>query len=231
MHLIVLAGGLGTRIRPTIGDLPKAIAPLPNSNMLIFQLKHWKKIGFKHFTFLLHYKSNLIIDVLNEIFANDSKISFQYVIEPELLGTGGAVKYAISKLNLVDELYITNADTWLDIGTMAIKKLKSPSLVVREEGDISRYGSVSLGDDFVVTAFNEKSKDSISNLINCGFYKLHVQDFLEVKQNIFSLEEVILPNLVKKNKLKAVTVAARFIDIGVPEDYYRFFKLVKAGEV
>ena len=90
---------------------------------------------------------------------------------------------------------------------------------------------MSLGDDFVVTAFNEKSKNSISNLINCGFYKLHVQDFLEVKQNIFSLEEVILPNLVKKNKLKAVTVAARFIDIGVPEDYYRFFKLVKAGEV
>jgi D-glycero-alpha-D-manno-heptose 1-phosphate guanylyltransferase len=231
MHLIVLAGGLGTRIRSAIGDLPKAIAPLPNSNMLMFQVKYWKKIGFKQFTFLLHYKSNLVIDVLNQIFANESKISFQYVIEPELLGTGGAVKYAISKLNLVDELYITNADTWLDIDTMAIKKLKSPSLVVREEGDISRYGSVLLGDDFIVTAFNEKSKDPISNLINCGFYKLHVQDFLEVRQNIFALEEVILPNLVKKNTLKAVTVTSRFIDIGVPEDYYRFVQLVKAGEV
>ena len=170
-------------------------------------------------------------EVIDHIFCNYEQNNYRYLIEPKLLGTGGAVKYAISKLGLVDEFYLTNADTWLDISSSTVKQLKSPSLVVREESDVARYGSVSLEDGSRVTSFNEKSENAISNLINCGFYKFNIQDFLEIKQNNFSLEKTILPKLVKKNVLKAVVVTSQFIDIGVPEDYYKFIKLVKAGEV
>src|SRR6185295_17533011 len=93
-EVIILAGGLGTRLRNTIPDLPKCMAPVAGRPFLFYVINYLRSEGIEKFIFSIGYKQEVIADYLNDHFAT---LDYTCVIEDEPLGTGGAIKLACIK--------------------------------------------------------------------------------------------------------------------------------------
>ncbi len=117
MRLLVLAGGLGTRLKTAVADVPKALAPVGGMPFLQVQIEQWVAQGLHEFTLLLHHQAEQIIAFLKAQQTGLLKnCSVNWVVEPMLMDTGGAIAYAVKELDIKDNFLMTNADTWLGGG-------------------------------------------------------------------------------------------------------------------
>ena len=226
-HLFVLAGGFGTRLQSVVSDVPKPLAPVNGHPFLYYQMKNWISQGLTSFVFLLHNKAEMIVDFLEN--EQDGLLKFctvKYLIEPQPVGTGGALAYAVQQLKYEGSFLVTNADTWLGSGLAEIIKYGPDCIAVINVDDCGRYGSVQIVDEYI-TVFDEKSKDSGPGWINAGLCYLNSNTFKNWDGKPFSLEKIIFPALVLEGTLKAVKLKTDFIDIGVPIDYQLFCLLAK----
>ena len=227
LTLLVLAGGFGTRLKSVVSEVPKPLAPVNGKPFLYYQIKNWTSQGLDKFIFLLYNQSELIIDFLiNEKDGILKGCEVKWIVEPGPMGTGGAVAFAVKHLKLEGDFLLTNADTWLGSGINEIIASVAQSIAVIKVKDSGRYGSVRLSGDRVVS-FVEKSDTAEAGWINAGLCKLSAQSFKTTIEKEFSLEERIFPVLVKQGNLTAVKLNTEFIDIGIPDDYYRFIELFK----
>ena len=229
MHLLILAGGFGTRIRETIGGLPKILAPIYDTTFLKLQLDNWERQGFKNFLFLLHHQSSLIISsIKNYQNQNFRDCKIEYIIENEPLDTGGAVINAVKKKNL-EEFTLINADTWIDNELIKVRNSSHNSIGVIERNNDERYGAILYDKRTgIIKSFVEKKSGKIGrSYINAGVFKFYGKIFKDYEIKKISLEKEIIPKLVNKKLLKAVHLNTNFIDIGVPEDYIEFIKFYK----
>jgi NDP-sugar pyrophosphorylase family protein len=230
MRLLILAGGFGTRLRTTVADVPKALAPVCNVPFLELQLVHWITQGLHEFTFLLHHQADQIISFLQ---AQQDKLlkgcKVNWLIEPAPLDTGGALAHAVKALALKDNFLITNADTWLGGGIHQMMQSAAPAMAVINLADVSRYGQVHFDHTLRVSAFVEKNGQSGAGWVNAGLCHLSVELFKNWDCKPFSLERELFSSLVQDRRLKAVPLQTDFIDIGVPADYHRFCRWVAAG--
>lgn len=216
---IVLAGGLGTRLRSVVADKPKCMAPVGKHPFLYYLLKYLQEQGITHVILSLGYKSEQVIDWCKE--ANpDIEISF--VIEEEPLGTGGGILLAMSKVK-GNEFFITNGDTFFGVPLNELynfhqQKQSALSLALKPMYQFERYGSVELDENDRITAFLEKQFRE-EGLINGGIYltsKQYLQSLGLPQQ--FSFEKEVLE---KSKALYGFISDTYFIDIGVPDDYAR----------
>lgn len=234
-ELMVLAGGFGTRLREAVPNLPKPMAPINGVPLLEIQLNHWINQGQRNFIFLLHYQAQSIIKFLiGQSNRYGDSVKIRWLIEKEPLGTGGSVANAVARLKLKGTVLITNADTWLDGGLIALSKSIEPTIAVIKFKNTLRYGSVGCNSDGSVRSFVEKQAGDlkeVSSLINAGLYKLPSGLFLNKNKKVFSIENEILPGLVKINLLRAFVLEGAFFDIGVPADYYKFCIWQKKQEI
>ncbi len=232
INLLVLAGGFGTRLQLAVSDVPKALAPVANLPFLYYQIEHWISQGINSFVFLLYHQSTLIIDFLkkeqNGLFQG---CHVEWLVEPEPMGTGGAAAYAVEQLNISDNFLLTNADTWLGIGIKQLLAASSPAMAVVQVTDAARYGSVELDEQNSVKAFHEKASISSVGLINAGLCLLHPDLFKDWDHKPFSLEQILFPSWANRRILKAVTLHTDFIDIGIPEDYFRFCRWIESSKM
>jgi D-glycero-alpha-D-manno-heptose 1-phosphate guanylyltransferase len=228
--MLVLAGGFGTRLQSVVAEVPKALAPVGQVPFLYLQIEHWIAQGLTSFVFLLHYQADLIISFL-EAEKNGLLIGCEvaWIVEPKPMGTGGAVAYAIKKLNLNGDFLLTNADTWIGPIIEGMARASAPSMAVIQWRDSSRYGQVQFNEEFYVTSFSEKSGSQELGWINAGLCHLNTNIFSNWNGQSFSLERTSLPELVGHGVLKAVPFESDFIDIGVPDDYFRFCQWLEAG--
>ena len=176
---IILAGGLGTRLRSVVADLPKCMAPVNGIPFLHFVIEYLQKQGIEGFIFSLGYKSESIIEYLDEQYPTLNK---QYAIEAEPLGTGGAIKLAC-KLATGDNVFILNGDTMFRIDAEWVSAFHHSNgadctLSLKPMENFDRYGVVDLNEDSSIASFNEK-KYYDRGLINGGVYALNVTRFLE----------------------------------------------------
>ena len=223
--VIVLAGGLGTRLSSVLNGLPKPLAPIGDKPFIYYVLKNLVNEGFTEFYFSLFYESYLIIDYINKLkldLLNKSNIYF--IIEPQQLGTGGAVKYIFKKYNFTDNPIIINADTIIDHGYGKIFNSQKNTIGVINSQDTERFGRVTIGDNNLVLNFEEKVNNK-PGYINAGIYNLDKIFFLECNKEIFSLENDILKLLSKDKVLNAEILHTFFIDIGIPKDYNKFCQI------
>ena len=223
MKMLVLAGGFGTRLQSAIPNVPKALAPIGDVPFLYLQIENWVVQGMKSFVFLLHHQADLIIAFLESErrgLLKDCEV--QWVVEPTPMGTGGAVAYAVQQLHLSGGFLVTNADTWLGTGIDNVWQAVAPAIAVVKVSDAGRYGRVKLDEQGNVTAFREKSNSAGPGWINAGLCHFDAQFFQNWNREPFSLEQVSFPSLAAMGALKAVTLDADFIDIGIPADYQRF---------
>ena len=229
MKLLVLAGGFGTRMQSALAAVPKALAPVGNVPFLHLQIEHWKNQGIKSFTFLLHHQADLIIDFLRQEQETGvlNGCEIHWLVEPMPLDTGGAVAYAVHQLGLTDNFLLTNADTWLGACIASVTQAEAPAVAVVEMSDTARYGRVQFDAQHSVTGFQEKnSKSQEACWINAGLCQLNASSFKDWDHLPFSLERVTFPAMVERRELKAVALQTEFIDIGVPDDYYRFCRWI-----
>ena len=226
--IFVLAGGFGTRLRTVVSDVPKPLAPVGSKPFLHYLVKNWIEQGVREFIFLLHYEADQIINYLdNSEFKQkipDLKIS--YIVEPEPLGTGGAVKYALEHYPVEGEFLVTNADTWLSTGIQMLVASPAPSIATVAVPNVSRYGEVH-SKDGLIESFSEKRETDEGGQINAGMYLLSGGPFAQCAETKFSIETSILPKLIAAQKLRATALECDFIDIGIPEDYQAFCEWVR----
>jgi D-glycero-alpha-D-manno-heptose 1-phosphate guanylyltransferase len=219
---IILAGGLGTRLRDTVPDLPKCMAPVAGRPFLFYVINYLRSQGIEKFIFSLGYKHAIIEEYLQ---ANFSTVTYQCVIEEEPLGTGGAIQLALSKAT-EENIVIANGDT-LFKATLAnavhfhIHNNAECTLLLKPMKNFDRYGVVELTKDQLVNNFKEKQfyKDGT---INGGLYILNVNKFLDEEfPGKFSFEKNYLESLYKERRIYGLIRDEYFIDIGIPEDFNR----------
>ncbi|MBK8521012.1 MAG: nucleotidyltransferase family protein [Chitinophagaceae bacterium] len=219
---IILAGGLGTRLRSVVSDVPKCMAPVAGKPFLYFVINHLLNQGVDSFIFSVGYKSEMIIDYLNEQYPGLNK---QFSTEAEPLGTGGAVKLACS-LATEKNILILNGDTLFKIDVERVSDFHTScdadcTLSLKPMNDFDRYGVVELNDDEGIASFQEKQQFK-SGLINGGVYALNVARFLqEDLPQKFSFEKDYLEVYFDKRKMFGIIQDEYFIDIGIPEDFER----------
>lgn len=215
---IILCGGLGTRLRSIISDVPKPMAPIKNKPFLAFVLEYLKKQNISRVVLAVSYK----YEIIQEYFGN-SYLGMQilYSIEKEPLGTGGAILEALNLINS-DSCYVLNGDTFFDVNLDRLKLDNSDICVaLKPMKNFDRYGSVDIDNNSYISAFNEK-KFTSNGLINGGVYLIKKNIFNSFNlPNKFSFEEFFQENFLIFNA-KATVFDDYFIDIGIPQDYKAF---------
>ena len=224
LPLFVLCGGFGTRLKPVVNDVPKALAPIKDKPFLGFLMDNWVRQGLRKFVFLLHYQAKAIAEFLaayQDQLASAS-IHISFVVEPEPLDTGGAVAFGISERKIQGDFLLANSDTWLEGGIAELANSQAPCLLAVAIDGAQRFGSLRIEDGLVVS-FEEKASRANFSWINAGSYLLHTDHFSERGPlEKFSLERQILEGLAEQNKLRAIQLESDFLDIGVPDDYRLF---------
>jgi len=217
---IILAGGLGTRLRDTVPDLPKCMAPVSGKPFLSYVIDYFKRQGVAKFIFALGYKHEAI-----ETYLKTQDIDFDTSIEEEPLGTGGAIKLACSKTS-DENVLVLNGDTFFGISLSELdsfhrSKKSNCSIVLKPMKNFDRYGCVFLNDDQSIQRFEEKKFQS-KGLINGGIYCLQKSKF--INENLpekFSFENDYLEKFHDHRPMFGCVQDRYFIDIGIPEDYRR----------
>jgi NDP-sugar pyrophosphorylase family protein len=231
MHIAVLAGGFGTRLRSIVPDLPKPLAPVEGLPFLKYQIDAWESEGASTITFLLHYEADKIEAYLDARKRSNPKcqVNYEVLIEPQPLGTGGAIANAVrySKY-LKNNFYVVNADTWLKGGLTAMTASTAPAIGLVYVGDSRRYGRVSSEGGRVIS-FLEKDASSMGGWINAGMYHLEPRLFEDWDGAPCSLELDLLPRLIQKQHVCGLELKSEFIDIGIPEDYQKFCTYIARG--
>ncbi len=223
---IILAGGLGTRLREVVADRPKCMALINGKPFLHYLVKYLKKEGITHFIFSLGYMHEMIEDYLKSMHPT---INYQISLEEESLGTGGGIKLAC-KLAMDENVIVCNGDTMYKVNIAELSvfhksKHAACTLTLKPMQDFERYGAVELNNDQSVLTFKEKMFYK-EGLINGGVYALNAQLFLaENLPEKFSFEEDYLEkkiySLKNNSEIFGCVQDNYFIDIGIPEDYKR----------
>ena len=224
-EIIILAGGLGTRLKDAVPDLPKCMAPINGVPFIKYVIDHFVSQGVEHFIFSLGYKSEAIIEYLQKEFP---KLSYKISLEDEPLGTGGAIKKACT-LAEGKNLLVANGDTLFKIDVPLLETFQTLSgshciLSLKPMQNFERYGVVEIDDENCILSFKEKQFYE-EGLINGGVYALNKNKFLEEElPEKFSFEKDYLEKMYTEHKMYGIVQDTYFIDIGIPEDYERAAK-------
>ncbi|BDU51405.1 nucleotidyltransferase family protein [Haliovirga abyssi] len=219
MEAIVLAGGLGTRLRSVVNNVPKPMAPIGNKPFLDYIFFYLKKNNIKKVILAVGYKNEIIKHRYGNKYLG---IDIEYSIEEEQLGTGGAINQAFKFID-EKESFIINGDTffYVDLNEMYqfhIKNNADLTIAVKPMKNFERYGKV-IDNNNKIEKFTEKEKSKKGN-INGGIYILNKEyiNSLDLPK-VFSFEKDIMEKNVNKDNFIAYKSDTYFIDIGIPEDY------------
>jgi D-glycero-alpha-D-manno-heptose 1-phosphate guanylyltransferase len=217
---ILLAGGLGTRLRDAVPDLPKCMAPVAGRPFLSYVIDYLRMQGVQHLTFSLGYKSEIVEDFLQQQYPT---LSYSTVIESEPLGTGGAIHLSMQKTT-TNDIIVANADTLFEVDIASLllihRSLNAAcTLALKPMQQFDRYGVVETDAEGRITSFKEKQWYA-SGQINGGLYIVNKEQFLQhTFPQQFSFEKDYLEKYCEQDPFYAAIQNGYFIDIGVPEDY------------
>jgi D-glycero-alpha-D-manno-heptose 1-phosphate guanylyltransferase len=222
---IILAGGLGTRLKKTIPNLPKPMAPVNGRPFLEYQIDFLIHQGITKIIISVGYLSQIIIDHFGNKYKN---VSIEYSKENTPLGTGGGLMIALK--NLKNPVLVINGDTFFKVDLIEFEKFHSfnnSKLTVSlfRSNPKNRYMGIDIDCKGEII-----SLASDSDLINGGVYIIEPSIFNSFNYQLgdkFSFEDDILFELVNNPlKLFGKEFEGIFIDIGIPEDYYRAHELL-----
>ncbi|MDY0323929.1 MAG: NDP-sugar synthase [Candidatus Carbobacillus sp.] len=224
MQALLLAGGLGTRLRPLTDDLPKPMAPLGGRPWLESLVTHLRSSGVRDIVMTVKH----FPEVIEKHFGDGSRygVHIVYAREEKLLGTAGAIKNAESYLD--ERFLVINADVvhlW-DVEALfkAHKRFNGwATIALTEVDDPSAYGVVAINETHEITRFVEKPSlaEAPSRLINAGAYVLEKKVLSLIPSGVeVSIERETFPRLIAEQKgLFGHTIQGYWMDMGTPERY------------
>lgn len=219
---IILAGGLGTRLRSAVPDLPKCMAPVAGRPFLFYVINQLRSQGINRFIFSLGYRSDIILNYLEQEFPT---LNYVHCLEDEPLGTGGAIQLAARFCQGIT-VVVANGDTLYKAN---LKKAwdrhersgAECSLLLKPMRDFDRYGVVETDQKDIVSIFREKQFFTEGN-INGGLYVLDPVRFLQRGYpQKFSFEKEYLEAHYDQGHFQGIRDDGYFIDIGIPEDFQK----------
>lgn len=225
MEAIILAGGLGTRLRSMVTDVPKCMAPVAGKPFLWYLLTYLKQFPITRVVLSVGYLREVIFQWIDSV-RDEFPFEFAYAIEEQPLGTGGGIRLALSQVK-DDRAFVLNGDTFFDVDLDVLYRAhcigKRPiTLALKPMTHFQRYGRV----DFCETtgeilAFCEKMPCE-KGLINGGVYVIDTNsDVFDRLPDKFSFEQAVLEPQCALHHLLGVVQDGYFIDIGIPKDYTR----------
>jgi NDP-sugar pyrophosphorylase family protein len=229
MQAIILAGGLGTRLRPHTHKIPKSMMDLNGKPFLEHQIEMLKKNGISNFLLLIGHLGEQIKDY----FGDGSKlgVSIKYSTEDSPLGTGGALKKAE---NLVEnEFILLYGDSYLPINYEELIEMfrsdnkKGVVVAYSNEEDTTVKNNIKVNEDKIVTVYEKDSTEEL-DYVEAGVLvlKKKVLELIPSDKKV-SLEEEVFPRLIKEKELLAYITNQRFYDIGTEERLEKIKELLK----
>ena len=223
LDTVILAGGLGTRLKTVLKDKPKCLAPINGKLFIDILLDHCIDQGLRRFIICVgHMKEQIIKHLSNR---KDCEIVFSDEGEP--LGTGGAIKNAYEYIK-GDSFIAMNGDSFIDFEIKALAKNRKEyllSILLYKDRNNLDFGSVKLDERGFILEFDEKKNNSNEIYLNSGryYFSKEIFNYFPDKRS-FSLEKEIFPDLVKKYKINSLVINKPSFDIGTPERYALFKK-------
>lgn len=227
----ILAGGLGTRLRPVVGDRPKVVADVAGRPFLAWLLDQIAAAGFRDAVLCVGWEADQVEAAIGPA---HGPLRVRYSREPSPLGTGGAVRHALSLLD-GDSAMVMNGDSACDADLAAAwawhRALRSEAtLVLAEVPDTDRYGRVEVDPAGAVCRFVEKQEGSGPGWINAGIYLLARERIEELPDRApLSLERDVFPGWVGRG-LHGYRARGGFLDIGTPQSYARALAFFRPGD-
>jgi len=218
---VILVGGKGTRLQSVVKDRPKPMAKVAGRPFVEWLLLLLRAQDVRRVVFCTGYMAEAI-----EAHFGDGRqwnMELVYSCEPVLLGTAGAVRYALTQLHS-DRFLVLNGDSYCHVDTKRLEAVHMASgaratLWLVKVDDCSRYGSVEIGQDGAVRAFHEKRSERRAGIINAGVYMLERELVNTISEGrTVSLETEFFPTLIGHG-LYAVVGDSPLLDIGTPEAY------------
>lgn len=223
MECIVLAGGLGTRLRGAIGEnVPKCMAPVNGRPFLHYLFEYLASQPCERVILSLGHKHEAILEWLQ---TEQRPFAVDHVIELEPLGTGGGIQLALKAAN-GENVAVLNGDTMFKVNLQEQLDLHrsqgaEATLALKKMHNFNRYGVVNSDAGDRINSFEEKQQRD-SGYINGGVYIVNRTSFLARQlPEKFSFEKDYLEAFVSEQKFNAYKSDAYFIDIGIPQDYER----------
>jgi D-glycero-alpha-D-manno-heptose 1-phosphate guanylyltransferase len=216
---IILAGGLGTRLRSVVYDLPKCMATVCGKPFLDYVIEHCKNEGIEKIILSVGYKSEFIKEYYTK---NNLGLNIHFSEEEEPLGTGGAVLLAMQK-TIAENVLVLNGDTLYRFNLGHLEEThyshnSTVTLCLQRMQKMERYGTVSIKENRIETFVEKKYVEE--GLINAGVYLINKNQFLQNTFPLkFSLEKDFFEAYCASQKMFASVQNKYFIDIGIPEDY------------
>ncbi|WP_067204391.1 nucleotidyltransferase family protein [Marinomonas aquimarina] len=221
--VMILCGGLGTRLRSVVSDRPKPMADVQGKPFLEILITHLIQQGIQRIVLCAGYMGEYIQAYFSsQPFAAEIEV----VVEPFPLGTAGAIKYALPLIE-GDSFIAINGDSFCSYQLNALRETHrlsnaAATIYATYVSDATRFGTLELaGEESIVKAFKEKGS-SAAGWVNAGAYMLNKELFDGVPCfEVCSLEQDVFPNIAA-GQLMAYLGQEPFIDIGTPDDYHRF---------
>lgn len=215
---IILVGGLGTRLYPLTKNLPKPMLPVNNRPFLEYILDYLQAYGINKVILCVGYKYQTIINHFGNQYKN---IEIKYSIEDKVLGTGGAIKKALSLINN-ESAFVLNGDTYFDVDLFQLSRDFNNIKVfvaLKRVAAGNRYGMIILNERGYIQQFIEKKSDTNESYINGGIYLVSKNLFDEYELDSFSFE-LFLQEYCRKYPCRGIKFCnSYFIDIGIHSDY------------
>jgi len=222
MQVVVLAGGIGSRLRPWTNDVPKPLLPMLDATLLERVVEGVPSDLVDEVIVAGGYK----VELIREYFAK-ANVDFDVRIVPEdqPLGTGGALGNCRDVISGRFACFNGDIVSSLDVGPMLEQHSKMDvkgTLALWEVEDPTRFGIVGLDDENKVTQFKEKPKpeEVFSKLINAGSYLLEDDVFDIMPKGKHSLERDVFPVLAEEGSLAGFPFEGYFIDAGTPSSWH-----------
>lgn len=224
---IILAGGLGTRLKSVVPDVPKPMAPVAGRPFLEWQMDYWIEQGIDRFILSVGYRHEDIQSHFRDAYKT---ASIEYVIEHAPMGTGGGFLLAAQSLKSNDPFLLLNGDTYFEVSLKDLDRFANDHqadwcFTLFRAKESGRYTGLEINsiDGRIISFQSENEK--IGRFANGGVYWINPQSLktLDFKMgHAYSLESEFFTQLQKnKQAIYGLECHGRFIDIGVPSDYAR----------
>jgi mannose-1-phosphate guanylyltransferase len=224
MQAIVLVGGEGTRLRPLTSSIPKPALTLVDRPFLAYMIEWLAGHGVTEVVLACGFLPDQLREALGDDERHGARV--RYVVEPERRGTAGGIRYAADELgdDLGERFLALNGDVLNDLDLTALLRAHEErgaraTLALHAVEDSAVYGLVSCDEDGAVTAFTEKTGNSVPGEVNAGSYVLErsVLDLIPSDREV-SIEREVFPLLVGDG-LHALCLDGYWMDIGTPDRY------------
>lgn len=226
IDVVILCGGLGSRLKSVVYDRPKVLAKIGDTTFLDILLDNLAKYEFKNIILCVGYMKEKI----KAHFNSNKNYNIKFSEEDETLGTGGALKKA-KPLIKSNPFIVLNGDSVCNINfreffEFHINKKGILSMVLARSKKVQDFGSVALNSSQRIMSFKEKAVCTNECLVNAGIYLMQKEVFSYMPdENHFSLEYDFFPELIHDNCYGFIT-ESELIDIGTPERYEKAINLI-----